>query len=270
MNKEVVVLVGSGSIGVSIARRVAVAKKLVLADLKIENAEHKAEELRSAGFDVHTVSCDLSNRDSIQHVIDTSLSFGPILRLINTAGVSPSQASVETIFKVDLYGTSVLLELFREIIEPNGSAIIIGSQSSYRLPMLKAEDNKALALTPAEKLLELPIIKEITDPLVAYQMAKRANTLRVQSEAVEWGKRGARINSISAGIIYTPLANDELNGINKKFYQNMLANIPARRGGSPDEIAALAEFIMSEHGNYITGSDFLIDGGATAKYWWGN
>nr|WP_238480128.1 SDR family oxidoreductase [Eikenella glucosivorans] len=194
---------------------------------------------------------------------------GRITRVINTAGVSPSQASAALLFKVDLYGTAVLLEEFGKVIARGGSAVMIGSQSSHRLEPLTVEQNRALALTPAEELLDLPFIKGVDDSLRAYQLSKRGNALRVAAQAVEWGKRGARVNCISAGIIHTPLANDELNGERKDFYRAMLAALPVGRGGTPDEIANLAELMMDERGAYITGSDFLIDGGATAKFWWG-
>ncbi|WP_197902688.1 SDR family oxidoreductase [Eikenella glucosivorans] len=183
--------------------------------------------------------------------------------------MSPSQASAALLFKVDLYGTAVLLEEFGKVIARGGSAVMIGSQSSHRLEPLTVEQNRALALTPAEELLDLPFIKGVDDSLRAYQLSKRGNALRVAAQAVEWGKRGARVNCISAGIIHTPLANDELNGERKDFYRAMLAALPVGRGGTPDEIANLAELMMDERGAYITGSDFLIDGGATAKFWWG-
>ena len=267
--KQVTVLIGSGAIGVAIARRVSVGLELILADLKPENAEKQAEELRNAGYSVHTAACDVSDRASIRKVVDFSAALGDITRLINTAGVSPSQASAQLLFKVDLYGTAVLLEEFGKVIAAGGSAVMIGSQSSHRLEPLTVGQNRALALTPAEELLDLPFVKEVDDSLRAYQLSKRGNALRVAAQAVEWGKRGARVNCISAGIIHTPLANGELNGDRKDFYRAMLAALPVGRGGTPDEIANLAELIMDERGAYITGSDFLIDGGATAKFWWG-
>lgn len=266
---EVVVLVGSGAIGVAIARRVSVGKELVLADVKPENAEKQAQALRSAGFSVHTVACDVSSRESVNGLVEFSTTLGDIRGLINTAGMSASQATVQQIFHVDLYGNAILLEAFGKVMAHGGSAVVIGSQSSHRLEALSADQNRALALAPADELLELPFIKEVTDGLRAYQISKRGNALRVAAQAVEWGKRGARVNCISAGIVYTPLANDELNGVHKAFYRDMLASLPVGRGGAPDEIANLAELLMSERGGYITGSDILIDGGATAKFWWG-
>ncbi|WP_040976965.1 SDR family oxidoreductase [Necropsobacter massiliensis] len=267
--KEVIVLVGSGAIGIAIARRVAVGKALVLADVRLENAEKQAAELRNAGFDVHCVQCDIASEQSLQNLVRFSTALGEIKGLINTAGMSASQASAAQIFQVDLYGNALLLEKFRAVIAKGGSAVVIGSQSSHRLPPLSTEENCALATQPVGKLLELPLIKNTKDGLTAYQISKRGNALRVQMEAVEWGKRDARINCISAGIVHTPLANDELNGVHKDFYRQMLASSPVGRGGTPDEIANLAELLMSERGSYITGSDILIDGGATAKFWWG-
>ncbi|OCG77011.1 SDR family oxidoreductase [Gilliamella sp. Occ4-3] len=268
MSKEVIVLSGSGAIGIAIARRIAVGKVLLLADLKIENAEKQAQELRNAGYNTHTIACDVSNRVSVNKLVETATGLGKIMGLVNTAGVSPSQASAQRIFEVDLYGNALLFDAFSGVMAKGSSALVIGSQSSHRLDPLTLEQTKALALTPTEALLNLPFIKEVNDSLKAYQLAKKGNALRVQAEAVNWGHRGARINCISAGIIHTPLANEELNGDRKDFYRKMLKELPVGRGGSPDEIANLAELIMSEKGAYITGSDMLIDGGATAKFWW--
>ena len=269
INQEVIVLIGSGAIGIAIARRISIGKVLILADIRPENAEKQAQELRDAGFSVHTAACDIADRESVKNVVKLALSLGEIKGLINAAGMSASQASAEQIFRVDLYGTAMLFEEFRPVMARGGAAVVIGSQSSHRLPPLSPEQNRALATLPADELLDLPFIKEVGDGLRAYQISKRGNALRVQREALEWGRRGARINCISAGIIHTPLANDELNGVHKDFYQKMLAELPVGRGGTPDDIANLGELLMNERGAYITGSDILIDGGATAKFWWG-
>ena len=211
---------------------------------------------------------DVSSRESVQAVADKAAELGAVQYVILSAGVSPSQASPQTIVKVDLYGTALVLEIFGDVIAAGGAGVMIGSQSSHRLPPLSERELRDLATTPTEQLLDLPIVKEIDDSLRAYQIAKKANALRVQMEAVRWGRRGARVNCISPGIIYTPLALDELNSPERgAFYRDMLANIPAQRGGTPDEVAALAEVVLT--GGYISGSDFLIDGGATAKFWWG-
>ena len=268
--KEVVVLVGTGSIGQAIARRVGAGKKIILGDLKLEAAQKTAEILENAGFDTSAISVDISSRESILKLVEYAQKFGSVKNLINAAGVSPSQAPVAAILKVDLYGTAVLLEEFRKIIADGGSGVIISSQSGHRLGALTEEQNFQLATAPTEELLELPFIKAITDTLKAYQYSKRCNVLRVMYEATPWGKRGATINSISPGIIITPLAADELKGVRGEGYRNMLKASPAGRAGTPDEVGDLAEFLMSSRGRFISGADFLIDGGTTASYWFGD
>ena len=270
MARNVVVLVGSGSIGQAIVRRVGAGKHVVLADLKTEAAENAAKTLEDAGFEASAVQADLSSRESILSLIDHARQYGDITNLVNAAGVSPSQASVATILKVDLYGTSLLLEEFGKVIAEGGSGIVISSQSGHRLPALPEEQNTALATAPTEELLSLPFIASITDTLKAYQYSKRCNVLRVMGEATRWGKRGATVNSISPGIIITPLANDELRGPRGEGYRKMLSLCPCRRAGTPDEVGDLAEFLMSSKGRWITGADFLIDGGTTASYFYGD
>ena len=269
MQKSVVVLVGSGSIGQAIARRVGAGRHVVLADLRLEAAETAAKLFEDAGFETSAVAADLSSRDSLLALIDHARSFGPIANVINAAGVSPSQAPVETILKVDLYGPSVLLEEFGKAIAEGGSGVVISSQSGHRLPALPEEQNAALATAPTEELLALPFLASITDTLKAYQYSKRCNVLRVMGEAPKWARRGATINSISPGIIITPLANDELRGPRGDGYRRMIAGMPARRAGTPDEVGDLAAFLMSSRGRWITGADFLIDGGCTASYHYG-
>ena len=268
--KEVAVLVGSGSIGQAIARRVGAGKHVVLGDLKLEAAEAAAKILSDAGFETSAVAVDISSRESILNLVEHAQKFGAVKNLINAAGVSPSQAPVEMILKVDLYGTAVLLEEFGKIIADGGSGVIISSQSGHRLHALTEEENFQLATTPTEKLLELDFIKAINDTLKAYQYAKRGNCLRVMFEATNWGKRGATINAISPGIIITPLAADELKGPRGEGYRKMLQASPAGRAGTPDEVGDLAEFLMSSRGRFISGADFLIDGGTTASYFFGD
>ena len=268
--KDVVVVVGAGGIGQAIARRVGAGKHIVLADLKLEAAQAAARTLDDAGFETSAVSADLASRESILALIAHAQTFGPIKNLVNAAGVSPSQAPVATILKVDLYGTSVLLEEFGKVIADGGSGIVIASQSGHRLHALAEEENTALATVPTEELLSLPFIASITDTLKAYQYSKRCNVLRVMGEATNWAKRGATVNSISPGIIITPLANDELKGPRGEGYRKMLSLCPCRRAGTPDEVGDLAEFLMSSRGRWITGSDFLIDGGTTASYFYGD
>ncbi|MGN1212181.1 MAG: SDR family oxidoreductase, partial [Candidatus Cryptobacteroides sp.] len=259
--KEVSVLVGAGSIGLAIARRVGAGKITVLSDYCIENAQRAARIMEDAGFETRTILTDLGNKESILELVKYATALGPIRHVINAAGVSPSQAPVEKILQVDLYGTSVLIEEFGKVVAEGGSCVIISSQSGHRLPALSLEENEALATAPVDELLELPFITSITDTLKAYQYSKRCNVLRVAGEACKWGKRGATINSISPGIIITPLANDELHGPRAEGYLKMIAGAPAKRAGTPDEVGDLAEFLMSSRGRFITGTDILIDGG---------
>lgn len=268
---QVTVVVGSGSIGQAIARRVSFGKHVVLADLRIENAKAAAATLRDAGFAANAAVVDVSSRDAVLKLVETATALGDITGMIHAAGVSPSQAPIEAILKVDLYGTAVLLEEFGNVIAPGGVGVVIASQSGHRLGALSVEQDTALATTPVDQLLSLPMLQtdQITDTLHAYQLAKRANALRVKAEANHWAMRGGRVNSISPGIIHTPLANDELNGPRGEGYRRMLRLSPAGRGGTPDEVAALAALIMGPDGTFITGSDFLIDGGVTASYFYG-
>ena len=270
--KKVMILAGAGQIGMAIARRMGTGMKIIIGDKKLQNAEIIADIMNKAGFDVAPIEMDLSSRDSIKNIIAKAQGFGEITMLVNAAGVSPSQAPIEAILKVDLYGTAVLLEEVGKVIARGGVGVTISSQSGWRMPQLTTEQDARLAMTPTEELLKLEILqpKNIKDTLHAYQMAKRCNEKRVMAEAVKWGERGARINDIAPGIIVTPLAIDEFNGPRGDFYKNMFAKCPAGRPGTADEVANVAELLMSEKGAFITGSTFLIDGGATASYWYGD
>ena len=271
MNTEVMLLIGAGQIGMAIARRMGYGKKIVVGDRTQKNAESVSRILNEAGFDTSPVEMDLSSRESILNMIAEAQKCGEISMLVNAAGVSPSQAPIETILRVDLYGTALLLEEVGKVIGCGGVGVTISSQSGHRMPALTPEEDELLATTPTDALLALDMLQpdRIRDTLHAYQMAKRCNVKRVMAEAVKWGERGARVNSISPGIIVTPLAIDEFNGPRGEFYKNMFAKCPAGRPGTADEVANVAELLMSGRGAFITGSDFLIDGGATAAYFYG-
>ncbi|MFL9861989.1 SDR family oxidoreductase [Paraburkholderia madseniana] len=269
--QKVIVVIGPGSIGQAIARRVGTGKHLLLADLRQEQADAAAKTLSEAGFEVTTAAVDISSRASVEALVAKAISLGAVHGLIHAAGVSPSQASPETILKIDLYGTALILEVFGELMAEGGAGVVIASQSGHRLPPLTTEDNHALATTPVEELLKLPMLQsdQVKDSLHAYQLSKRGNALRVMFEAVRWGKRGARINTISPGIIITPLAKDELSGPRGAGYRRMIDGCPAKRAGTPDEVGNVAALLMGPDGGFITGSDFLMDGGVTASYWFG-
>ena len=270
--KEIVVVIGPGQIGQAIARRIGSGKHVLLADMREENAKAAADVLANAGFDASTAVVDVSSAEAVRTLIDKARGLGPVTRLVHAAGVSPSQASPETILKVDLYGTALVLEAFGAIMAPGGCGVVIASQSGHRLPALSVDENRALATTPVEQLLGLPFLQpgKVRDSLHAYQLSKRGNALRVMAQAVEWGRRGARVNTISPGIIMTPLARDELTGPRGEGYRRMIELSAAGRAGTPDEVASLAALIMGPDGGFITGSDFLMDGGVTAAYWYGD
>ena len=268
---QVIVVVGAGSIGQAIARRVSAGKHVLLADIRPENADAAAKTLSDAGFKVTTGTVDVSSRVSVRALVDAAKAIGAVSGLIHAAGVSPSQAAPATILKVDLYGTALVLEEFGNVIGSGGAGVVIASQSGHRLPPLSSEQSAALATTPVEELLGLPMLQpdQVRDSLHAYQLSKRGNSLRVMAEAVRWGKRGARINTISPGIIITPLANDELKGPRGAGYRRMLEVSAAGRAGTPDEVGTVGALLMGPDGAFITGSDFLMDGGVTAAYWFG-
>jgi len=268
---NVIVVIGPGSIGQAIARRVGVGKRVLLADLRRENAEAAAEVLSNAGYEANIATVDVSSRESVHALVGKATALGNVTGVIHAAGVSPSQALPETILAVDLYGTALVLEEFGNVIASGGSGVVIASQSGHRLGALTAEQNKALALTPADELLSLPFLQpdQVKDSLHAYQLSKRGNSLRVMAEAVRWGKRGARVNTISPGIVITPLARDELTGPRGEGYRRMIELCPVGRAGTPDEVGAVGALLMGPDGAFITGSDFLMDGGVTASYWFG-
>jgi NAD(P)-dependent dehydrogenase (short-subunit alcohol dehydrogenase family) len=269
---HVIVVIGSGQIGQAIARRVGVGKRVLLADLRQENATAAAEVMGNAGYEVSVATADVSSREDVQLLVETAMGLGEVTGLIHAAGVSPSQASPATILRVDLYGTALVLEAFGEVIARGGAGVVISSQSGHRLPPLTVEQNNALATTPVEDLLSLPFLQpdQVTDSLHAYQLAKRGNSLRVMAEAVRWGTRGARVNTISPGIIMTPLAKDELTGPRAEGYRRMIEMSVAGRAGTPDEVGTVAALLMGPDGAFITGSDILMDGGVTASYWYGD
>ena len=271
MDKEVMIVTGAGQISLAIARRMGQGKKIILGDKNKDNAAAIADIMNKAGFDVEPFVMDMADRASIQAMVKKAQEYGEVKAMVCGAGVSPSQAPIEVILKVDLYGTAVLMEEVGKVIAKGGTGVVISSQSGHRMPALTPEQDRALAMTPTEELLSLDFLQpdKIRDTLHAYQLAKRCNEKRTMYEAVRWGERGARINDIAPGIIVTPLAIDEFNGPRGDFYKNMFAKCPAGRPGTADEVADVAELLMSERAQFITGSTFLVDGGATASFYYG-
>lgn len=266
MEKDVIVVIGAGGIGVAIARRQGVGKTVLLADHNEQTLQAAAQQLRGASYTVETLTVDVSDRASVARLADHAGSLGPVMQVVNTAGVSPNMAPVERILAVDLYGTALVFDEFERVIAPGGAGLVISSMAGHMMPALTPEQDRALACTPTEHLLELPILQpdQVPNTMVAYSLSKRANVLRVQAAAVSWGDRGARVNSISPGIVVTPLARHELESDIGPVYQSMVEASPSKRMAPPDEIAGAAAFLLGPEAGFITGSDLLIDGGVIA------
>lgn len=269
--QDVVVIIGPGSMGTAIARRIGAGKHVVVADLREENARSAEQALLDAGFAAEAATVDITDQQSVRALAERAAGIGAVKGLVHAAGASPSMSSPELIIRVDLYGTAVVLEAFGDVVAPGGAAVVIASQAGHRLPALPAHDAEALAMTPATELLDLPVLHptRLGDTLQAYELANRGKSLRVQAEAVRWGRRGARVNAISPGIVMTPLSRAELTGPFGDGYRRMIEGCPAGRAGTPDEVANVAALLMGPDGAFISGSDILVDGGATAAHLFG-
>jgi NAD(P)-dependent dehydrogenase (short-subunit alcohol dehydrogenase family) len=266
MAKDVVVIIGAGGIGQAIARRQGFGRTLLLSDFNEQTLARAAEELRGASYVVETKHVDVSSRVSVRALAEAAQALGNVVQVVNTAGLSPNMAPVEAVLAVDLYGTAVVFDEFERVIAPGGAGLVISSMAGHMMPALPVEQDKALAYTPSDELLDLPFLKgdAVPNTLVAYMIAKRANHLRVQAAAMSWGARGARVNSISPGIIMTPLARHELESEIGEIYRAMADASPAKRMAPPEEIAIAAAYLLGPDAGFITGSDLLIDGGVIA------
>lgn len=266
MTADVVVVIGAGGIGAAIARRQGFGKTILLADFNEQTLAAAAEALAGASYAVVTQHVDVASRASVRALADKAAALGRVVQLINTAGLSPNMAPPTQVLAVDLYGSAVVFEEFERVIAAGGAGLIISSMAGHMLPALSPEQDHALAFTPAHELLALPFLAPdaVPNSMVAYMMAKRANNLRVQAAAISWGARGARVNSISPGIIATPLAQHELNSPIGDGYRAMIAASPANRMAPPEEIALAASYLLGPDAGFVTGSDLLIDGGVIA------
>lgn len=266
MNQDVIVVIGAGGIGQAIARRQGFGKTVLLADWNEEALAVAAGGLREASYSVAPHRVDISSRAAVQALVKAAGALGPVVQVINTAGLSPNMAPVRKLLGVDLYGSAVVFEEFGKVIARGGAGLIISSMAGHMMRPLPEEDERQLAHRPADELLSLPCLQaeSVPNSMVAYMVAKRANFLSVQAEAVKWGERGARVNAISPGIVVTPLAAHELNSEIGPVYRAMVADSPSRRMAPPDEIAIAASFLLGPDAGFITGSDLLIDGGVIA------
>jgi NAD(P)-dependent dehydrogenase (short-subunit alcohol dehydrogenase family) len=263
MKTEVVVVIGAGGIGMAIARRQGFGKHILLADFNETLLSEAKKQLQESSYQVSSLKVDVSSRESVRALADKAASLGSVINVVNTAGVSPNMAPPERVLAVDLYGSAVVFEEFERVIAEGGSGLVVSSMAGHMMPSLPKEQNQALAFTPADELLKLPFLGSdaVPNSMVAYIMSKRANHLRAQASSISWGKRGARVNSISPGIVLTPLALHELNSPIGEMYKAMIEASPAKRMSSPDEIAIAANFLLGPDAGFVTGSDLLIDGG---------
>lgn len=265
MSKPVLVIIGSGGMGAAIARRLGYGRTLVLADFDEARLETFAASMRDDGYDAVTQKVDISDRASVAALADLAEGLGPVTGIAHTAGVSPQQAPVRAILHVDLLGTAIVLEEFQRVIAEGGAGVVISSMGGH-MGSYPAELEQSLANTPTAELLGLPFLsaENITNSGAAYSIAKRANQLRVTAAAPLWGDRGARINSISPGIISTPMGQLELSGSEGGGMRAMLDASATKRLGTPEDIANATDFLLDPRSSFITGTDLLVDGGVIA------
>ena len=264
--KEVVALLGAGSMGMAIAERVAQNRIVLLGDISEKALETSRQKLEYSGYHVETMRVDASDKDSIYAFAKKAKELGNVKYYIHTAGASPNQTNPQHMIKLDLIGSAYALDAFGEVIAKDGAGILISSQTGYMIPQpLTNEEEYALTMTPADELSQLPMLQPnvIVNSGIAYIMSKRANQLRVRKAAIDWGKRGARINTISPGVVVTPLAYDEFRAAGEG-YQKMIEASAMHRVGNPAEIANAAQFLLSDQASFITGTDLLVDGGTIA------
>lgn len=263
---DVTVIIGSGGIGLAIAKRQGFGKTVLLADFNEAVLNAAAHSMRDASYKVETQIVDVASRESVRALAEKAAALGPVMQVVNTAGLSPNMAPVAKVLEVDLYGSAVVFEEFRNVIAPGGAGLIISSMAGHMMRQLPEEDEKQLAFAPADELLALPFLQNdaIPNTLVAYMVAKRANFLRVQAEAMAWGERGARVNALSPGIVVTPLGRHELESETGDIYRAMMDASPSKRMAPPEEIAEAAAFLLGPTAGFVTGSDLLIDGGVIA------
>ena len=270
-NKEVIALLGAGSMGTAIVRRIAAGRKILLGDISEKNLERTAHDLRYSGYDVETMIVNALDRESVEAFANSAATFGKVMYFIDTAGASPNQAKPEHILALDMVGTGYAIDAFGKVMAQGGAGLIISSQTGYMFP-IPYETELEILSTPTDKLMELSIIKEtaMQSSGLAYMIAKRVNHLQAQrAAATTWKERHARINTISPGVIVTPLAYDEFAAAGEG-YQKMIDASAAERTGTSDEIAEAGAFLLGEHAGFITGTDLLIDGGVIAAIRTGN
>ena len=228
--------------------------------------ERVGDDFRRCGYDVETMQVNALLKESVEEFAQKAAELGPVMYFIDTAGASPNQAKPEHIVDLDMVGTGYAVDAFGEVMAEGGAGLIISSQAAYMYP-IPNDIELQLVNTPTAQLKDVKFIQEVAmqNSGLAYIIAKRMNHLQAQrAAATSWRRRRARINSISPGIIVTPLAYDEFNATGE-VYQAMIDTSAAQRTGTSAEIAQAAAFLLGEHARFITGTDLLIDGGVIAS-----
>ncbi|HEX4864692.1 MAG TPA: SDR family oxidoreductase [Acidimicrobiales bacterium] len=266
MQSRVLVVIGAGGMGQAIARRVGSGNTVLLADVREDTLLTVGEALQNEGQNVITRLVDVSSPESVRDLAGTAATLGQVGQIAHTAGLSPVQASVPAILKVDLLGVALVLDEFGRVVADGGSGVVISSMAGHFAPPFSPELERAFSSTPPEEILSLPFLSEIDDPGTAYAIAKRANVLRVQAASTPWGKKGARVNSVSPGIISTAMGRQELSSENGQVMRTMIESSPSGRVGTPDDIASAAAFLLGAESSFITGTDLLVDGGVVASF----
>lgn len=264
MTRHVVVVIGVGGMGEAIARRQGAGRTTFLADVNDGTLTTVATAMAADGYDVHPRHVDVADRDSVERLAQAAAKAGTVTQVIHTAGLSPTQATAEAILSVDLYGAALVLSVFGTIIATEGAGVVIASLAGHLLGDLSLERQHYLATAPVDELLALPFLTEITDPGEAYSLAKYGNRLRVMADSIQWGRRGARLNSISSGIVASPMGRQELEGDRGQVMRALIDASGSRRIGTPNDIADATAFLLGSTASFVTGADFVVDGGAVA------
>lgn len=266
--EEVVVVTGTGGMGEAVARRLGNGRRLLLADHSEEALDRVSGALSASGYNVHTMPTDVSDRSSVETLARTADEMGRIVAVVHTAGVSAATSTARRILEVDLLGTAHVIDAFAPVTSRGTSLVCVSSMAGHHAS-LPAEEERALATAPTGELLDLDVLSTAgDDAIAAYILAKRANHLRVQAAALDWNHRGARVNTVSPGVIATPMSDAEAASASGGHMTVMLEACGIGRKGTTGEIAEAVAFLAGPQSRFVTGTDLLVDGGQAAWLRW--